>query len=34
MGSMSGELGRPLSLDAVKAAVRDTFAEVFARDIG
>jgi lipoate-protein ligase B len=33
MGSMSGELGRPLSLDAVKAAVRDTFAEVFARQI-
>ena len=33
MGSMSGELGRPISLDAVKAAVRDTFAEVFARQI-
>ena len=33
MGSMSGELGRPVSLDAVKIAVRDTFAEVFARQI-
>jgi len=33
MGSMSGELGRPISLDVVKAAVRDTFAEVFARQL-
>ena len=33
MGSMSSELGRPIALDAVKAAVRDTFAEVFAREI-
>ena len=33
MGSMSGELGRPISLDAVKVAVRETFAEVFARQI-
>jgi lipoate-protein ligase B len=33
MGSMSSELGRPISLDAVKAAVRDTFAEVFARQL-
>ena len=31
MGSMSGELGRPVSLAAVKDAVRDTFAEVFGR---
>jgi lipoate-protein ligase B len=31
MGSMSGELGRPVALGAVKEAVRDAFAEVFAR---
>ena len=31
MGSMSGELGRPIALAAVKDAVRDSFAEVFAR---
>ena len=31
MGSMAGELGRPIPLDAVKAALRDTFSEVFAR---
>ena len=34
MGSMSGEVGRPIALDAVKVAVRDTFAQVFAREIG
>jgi hypothetical protein len=31
MGSMSGELGRPIALDAVKDAVRASFSEVFAR---
>jgi lipoate-protein ligase B len=31
MGSMSGELGRPIALAEVKAAVRDSFAEVFGR---
>jgi lipoate-protein ligase B len=31
MGSMSGELGRPIALGAVKDAVRDSFAEVFGR---
>ena len=31
MGSMSGELARPIALAAVKDAVRDTFAEVFGR---
>jgi lipoate-protein ligase B len=31
MGSMAGELGRPVPLDAVKNAVRDAFAEVFGR---
>jgi len=31
MGSMSGELGRPIALDAVKEAVRDAFGEVFGR---
>jgi lipoate-protein ligase B len=31
MGSMSSELGRPVELGPVKAAVRDTFADVFAR---
>ncbi len=34
MGSMSGELGRPIALAAVKDAVRASFAEVFARDFG
>ena len=33
MGSMSGELGRPVAMAAVKAAVRDAFAEVFARKL-
>jgi lipoate-protein ligase B len=32
MGSMAGELGRPVEMAAVKAAVRDAFADVFARD--
>ena len=31
MGSMSGELGRPVDMAAVKQAVRDAFADVFAR---
>jgi lipoate-protein ligase B len=31
MGSMSGELGRTVDIAAVKAAVRDTFADVFQR---
>jgi lipoate-protein ligase B len=31
MGSMSGELARPLAVAAVKDAVRDAFAEVFDR---
>jgi lipoate-protein ligase B len=31
MGSMSGELGRPIALEAVKDAVRDAFGEVFGR---
>ena len=31
MGSMSGELGRPIALSAVKDAVRDAFSEVFGR---
>jgi lipoate-protein ligase B len=31
MGSMAGELGRPVEMAAVKSAVRDAFAEVFAR---
>jgi lipoate-protein ligase B len=31
MGSMAGELGRPVGIDAVKNAVRETFAEVFGR---
>jgi lipoate-protein ligase B len=31
MGSMSGELARPIALAEVKDAVRDTFAEVFGR---
>ena len=31
MGSMSGEIGRPVGVAAVKDALRDTFAEVFGR---
>jgi hypothetical protein len=31
MGSMAGELGRPVEMTAVKAAVRDAVADVFAR---
>jgi lipoate-protein ligase B len=31
MGSMSGELGRPVEMAAVKRTVRDAFADVFAR---
>ena len=31
MGSMAGELGRPVDMAAVKAAVRDAFADVFGR---
>ena len=31
MGSMAGELGRPVELAAVKRGVRDAFADVFAR---
>ncbi len=31
MGSMAGELGRPVEMTAVKRAVCDAFAEVFAR---
>jgi lipoate-protein ligase B len=31
MGSLSGELGRPIALSAVKDAVRDSFAQVFGR---
>jgi lipoate-protein ligase B len=31
MGSMAGELGAPVEMSAVKAAVRDEFAEVFGR---
>ena len=31
MGSMAGELGRPVEMAAVKRAVRDAFADVFAR---
>jgi lipoate-protein ligase B len=33
MGSMSGELDRPIAFDAVKVAVRDAFAEVFVRQM-
>jgi lipoate-protein ligase B len=33
MGSMSGELGRPVEMAAVKTAVRDAAAEVFERDL-
>ena len=32
MGSMAGELGRPVEMAAVKQAVRESFADVFARD--
>jgi len=32
MSSMAGELGRPVEMAAVKAAVRDAFAEVFGRE--
>jgi lipoate-protein ligase B len=31
MGSMAGELGRPVEMAAVKHAVRESFADVFAR---
>jgi lipoate-protein ligase B len=31
MGSMAGELGRPVDMAAVKRGMRDAFAEVFAR---
>jgi lipoyl(octanoyl) transferase len=31
MGSMVGELGRPVDIDAVKSTLRETFAEVFNR---
>ena len=31
MGSMAGELGRPVEMAAVKRGVRDAFADVFAR---
>jgi lipoate-protein ligase B len=31
MGSMSGELGRPVEMAAVKRTVRDAFADVFSR---
>ena len=31
MGSLSSELGRPIEMGPVKAAVRDTVAEVFGR---
>ena len=31
MGSMSGELGRPIEMAAVKDAMRDAIADVFAR---
>jgi lipoyl(octanoyl) transferase len=31
MGSMAGELGHPVAIDAVKGALRDTFVEVFGR---
>ncbi|HVZ86895.1 MAG TPA: lipoyl(octanoyl) transferase LipB [Polyangia bacterium] len=34
MGSLSGELGRPVEMAPVKAAVRDAFAEVFERTFG
>jgi len=34
MGSMAGELGRPVGIDAVKKAVGETFAEVFGRTFG
>ena len=34
MGSLSGELGRPVEMEPVKAAVRDAFAEVFERTFG
>jgi lipoate-protein ligase B len=33
MGSMSAELGRKVDMPTVKHAVRETFAEVFARDV-
>jgi hypothetical protein len=31
MGSMAGELGRPVEMTAVKSGVRAAFADVFAR---
>jgi lipoate-protein ligase B len=34
MGSMAGELGRPVDIGAVKHAIRDTMSEVFAREFG
>ncbi|HMC93177.1 MAG TPA: lipoyl(octanoyl) transferase LipB [Polyangia bacterium] len=34
MGSMAGELGHPVAIDAVKGALRDTFVEVFRRTFG
>jgi len=34
MASVAGELGRPVEMDQMKAAVRDEFAEVFARRFG
>jgi len=33
MGSMSGELGGPIDMTAVKAAVRDSVSDVFGRDL-
>ncbi len=33
MGSMSGELGRPIAIEAVKGAVRESFADVFGRKL-
>jgi len=33
MGSMSGELGRPIEMAAVKTAMRETIAEVFGRSL-
>jgi lipoate-protein ligase B len=33
MGSMAGELGAPVEMSAVKAAVTDAFAQVFARTL-
>jgi lipoate-protein ligase B len=33
MGSMLGELGRPVEMAAVKAAIRQTFADVFDREL-